>query len=82
MQPNVPEPNTALLSLVLMAGTFFLAFFLRKFKNSAFLPGRVRMEGGGTWGCPHIPRRVCGSLAETPQTHCRALCLRLLVVGT
>ncbi|KFO09404.1 Band 3 anion transport protein, partial [Balearica regulorum gibbericeps] len=35
-------PNTALLSLVLMAGTFFLAFFLRKFKNSAFLPGRVR----------------------------------------
>ncbi|KFQ34189.1 Band 3 anion transport protein, partial [Mesitornis unicolor] len=28
-------PNTALLSLVLMAGTFFLAFFLRKFKNSA-----------------------------------------------
>uniref|UniRef100_A0A672UPH1 Anion exchange protein n=1 Tax=Strigops habroptila TaxID=2489341 RepID=A0A672UPH1_STRHB len=35
-------PNTALLSLVLMAGTFFLAFFLRKFKNSAFLPGRAR----------------------------------------
>ncbi|XP_054657158.1 band 3 anion transport protein isoform X2 [Grus americana] len=41
-EPKVPEPNTALLSLVLMAGTFFLAFFLRKFKNSAFLPGRVR----------------------------------------
>ncbi|XP_068022513.1 band 3 anion transport protein isoform X3 [Melanerpes formicivorus] len=40
--PNVPEPNTALLSLVLMAGTFFLAFFLRKFKNSAFLPGKAR----------------------------------------
>ncbi|XP_025914984.1 band 3 anion transport protein isoform X1 [Apteryx rowi] len=36
------EPNTALLSLVLMAGTFFLALFLRKFKNSAFLPGKVR----------------------------------------
>ncbi|XP_078071673.1 anion exchange protein 2-like isoform X2 [Mustelus asterias] len=36
------EPNTALLSLVLMAGTFFIAFFLRKFKNSRFLPGRVR----------------------------------------
>uniref|UniRef100_A0A8V5GXV5 Anion exchange protein n=1 Tax=Melopsittacus undulatus TaxID=13146 RepID=A0A8V5GXV5_MELUD len=42
VQPDVPEPNTALLSLVLMAGTFFLAFFLRKFKNSSFLPGRVR----------------------------------------
>ncbi|NXJ81117.1 B3AT protein, partial [Trogon melanurus] len=42
VQPGVPEPNTALLSLVLMAGTFFLAFFLRKFKNSAFLPGKAR----------------------------------------
>ncbi|XP_009462893.1 PREDICTED: band 3 anion transport protein [Nipponia nippon] len=42
VKPTVPEPNTALLSFVLMAGTFFLAFFLRKFKNSAFLPGRAR----------------------------------------
>ncbi|NXB83180.1 B3AT protein, partial [Vidua chalybeata] len=41
-QPGVPEPNTALLSLVLMAGTFFLAYFLRVFKNSSFLPGKVR----------------------------------------
>ncbi|XP_027860598.1 anion exchange protein 2b isoform X1 [Xiphophorus couchianus] len=36
------EPNTALLSLVLMAGTFFIAFYLRKFKNSAFFPGSCR----------------------------------------
>ncbi|KAG7269564.1 hypothetical protein CRUP_029833 [Coryphaenoides rupestris] len=36
------EPNTALLSLVLMAGTFFIAYYLRKFKNSAFFPGRFR----------------------------------------
>ncbi|XP_014862700.1 PREDICTED: anion exchange protein 2 isoform X2 [Poecilia mexicana] len=36
------EPNTALLSLVLMAGTFFIAFYLRKFKNSAFFPGKCR----------------------------------------
>ncbi|XP_078397338.1 anion exchange protein 2-like [Cetorhinus maximus] len=36
------QPNTALLSLVLMSGTFFIAFFLRKFKNSRFLPGRIR----------------------------------------
>ncbi|XP_054137689.1 band 3 anion transport protein isoform X1 [Melozone crissalis] len=42
VQPGVPEPNTALLSLVLMAGTFFLAYFLRVFKNSSFLPGKVR----------------------------------------
>ncbi|XP_077480445.1 anion exchange protein 2b isoform X1 [Stigmatopora argus] len=44
--PDTPiptnEPNTALLSLVLMAGTFFIAFYLRKFKNSAFFPGRLR----------------------------------------
>lgn len=40
----VGEPNTALLSLVLMSGTFFIAFYLRKFKNSAFFPGRVRSE--------------------------------------
>ncbi|KAM9215174.1 band 3 anion transport protein isoform 2-T2 [Leptosomus discolor] len=40
--PNEPEPNTALLSLVLMAGTFFMAIFLRQFKNSSFLPGKAR----------------------------------------
>ncbi|TRY90259.1 hypothetical protein DNTS_005118 [Danionella cerebrum] len=38
----VGEPNTALLTLVLMSGTFFIAFYLRKFKNSAFFPGRLR----------------------------------------
>uniref|UniRef100_A0A4W5Q9E3 Anion exchange protein n=1 Tax=Hucho hucho TaxID=62062 RepID=A0A4W5Q9E3_9TELE len=36
------EPNTALLTLVLMSGTFFIAFYLRKFKNSAFFPGKLR----------------------------------------
>ncbi|KAG7525719.1 anion exchange protein 2-like [Solea senegalensis] len=38
----VGEPNTALLSLVLMSGTFFIAVYLRKFKNSCFFPGRLR----------------------------------------
>ncbi|XP_029381220.1 anion exchange protein 2a isoform X2 [Echeneis naucrates] len=38
----IGEPNTALLSLVLMAGTYFIAFYLRKFKNSSFFPGRLR----------------------------------------
>uniref|UniRef100_A0A8D0H8M6 Anion exchange protein n=2 Tax=Sphenodon punctatus TaxID=8508 RepID=A0A8D0H8M6_SPHPU len=42
VEPKIPQPNTALLSLVLMAGTFFIAFFLRKFKNSSFLPGKLR----------------------------------------
>uniref|UniRef100_A0A8D1EPB8 Anion exchange protein n=2 Tax=Sus scrofa TaxID=9823 RepID=A0A8D1EPB8_PIG len=36
------QPNTALLSLVLMAGTFFLAMLLRKFKNSSYFPGKLR----------------------------------------
>uniref|UniRef100_A0A8C9KRW6 Anion exchange protein n=1 Tax=Panthera tigris altaica TaxID=74533 RepID=A0A8C9KRW6_PANTA len=41
-KPQAPLPNTALLSLVLMAGTFFLAMILRKFKNSSYFPGRLR----------------------------------------
>nr|XP_020477259.1 anion exchange protein 3-like isoform X2 [Monopterus albus] len=40
--PIINQPNTALLSLVLMMGTFFVAFFLRKFRNSRFLGGKVR----------------------------------------
>ncbi|KAL4660185.1 anion exchange protein 3-like [Arapaima gigas] len=36
------QPNTALLSLVLMLGTFFVAFFLRKFRHSRFLGGKAR----------------------------------------
>ncbi|XP_064172525.1 band 3 anion exchange protein-like isoform X2 [Anguilla rostrata] len=35
-------PNTALLSMCLMFGCFFIAFFLRHFKNSRFLPGPIR----------------------------------------
>ncbi|KAJ8251233.1 hypothetical protein GJAV_G00218760 [Gymnothorax javanicus] len=35
-------PNTALLSMCLMLGCFFIAFFLRHFKNSRFLPGPIR----------------------------------------
>ncbi|XP_051894383.1 anion exchange protein 2-like isoform X2 [Pristis pectinata] len=37
-----PQPNTALLSLVLMFGTFFIAIFLRQLKTSQFLPGTIR----------------------------------------
>ncbi|KAK1902380.1 Anion exchange protein 3 [Dissostichus eleginoides] len=36
------QPNTALLSFVLMIGTFFVAFFLRKLRNSRFLGGKAR----------------------------------------
>ncbi|XP_044303072.1 band 3 anion transport protein isoform X2 [Varanus komodoensis] len=41
-EPLEAQPNTALLSLILMAGTFFIAFFLRKLKNSSFFPGKLR----------------------------------------
>ncbi|KAG9271641.1 anion exchange protein 3 isoform X1 [Astyanax mexicanus] len=40
--PILNQPNTALLSFVLMLGTFFVAFFLRKFRNSRFLGGKAR----------------------------------------
>ncbi|XP_077415242.1 solute carrier family 4 member 1a (Diego blood group) [Vanacampus margaritifer] len=43
---NVPiamaYPNTALLSLCLMLGCFFIAYFLRLFKNGTYLPGWLR----------------------------------------
>lgn len=42
-KPQAALPNTALLSLVLMAGTFFFAMVLRKFKNSSYFPGKVSM---------------------------------------
>ncbi|XP_061556736.1 solute carrier family 4 member 1a (Diego blood group) [Phycodurus eques] len=37
-----PYPNTALLSMCLMLGCFFIAYFLRLFKNSTYLPGWLR----------------------------------------
>lgn len=44
------QPNTALLSLILMLGTFLIAFFLRKFRNSRFLGGKVRGFQSGARG--------------------------------
>lgn len=35
-------PNTALLSMCLMFGCFFIAYFLRHFKNGHYLPGPIR----------------------------------------
>ncbi|XP_030591134.1 band 3 anion exchange protein-like [Archocentrus centrarchus] len=37
-----PYPNTALLSMCLMFGCFFIAYFLRQFKSGHFLPGPIR----------------------------------------
>uniref|UniRef100_A0A3B3ZIC3 Bicarbonate transporter-like transmembrane domain-containing protein n=1 Tax=Periophthalmus magnuspinnatus TaxID=409849 RepID=A0A3B3ZIC3_9GOBI len=40
------RPNTALLSLLLMLGTYLSAFYLRKLKNSALFPGQLRRTIG------------------------------------
>uniref|UniRef100_A0A673Y8D0 Anion exchange protein n=1 Tax=Salmo trutta TaxID=8032 RepID=A0A673Y8D0_SALTR len=40
--PILNQPNTALLSFILMLGTFFVAYFLRKLRNSRFLGGKAR----------------------------------------
>ncbi|XP_053370510.1 solute carrier family 4 member 1a (Diego blood group) [Clarias gariepinus] len=41
-QKHYPYYNTALLSMCLMFGCFFIAYFLRQFKNSIFFPGPLR----------------------------------------
>ncbi|XP_035660515.1 anion exchange protein 2-like isoform X3 [Branchiostoma floridae] len=43
------QPNTALMSTILCFGTFFIAYFLRKFKNSKFLSRGAR-RGLGDFG--------------------------------
>ena len=54
------QPNTALLSLILMLGTFLIAFFLRKFRNSRFLGGKVcSWQECGTPLVPTVTARHC-----------------------
>lgn len=45
------SPNTALLSMILMFGTFFIAYFLRLFRNSQFF-GRNARRALGDFGVP------------------------------
>eukprot|EP00094_Tigriopus_californicus_P004373 TCALIF_04214-PA protein Name:"Similar to SLC4A2 Anion exchange protein 2 (Cavia porcellus)" AED:0.09 eAED:0.09 QI:384/0.70/0.66/0.88/0.88/0.83/18/317/1415 len=45
------EPNTALLSAILMFGTFFIAYFLRVFRNGKYL-GRTIRRALGDFGVP------------------------------
>lgn len=51
VSPVVNRPNTALLSTILMLGTFFAAFFLREFRNSKYL-GRMARRAIGDFGVP------------------------------
>jgi len=46
-----PQPNTALLSAILMFGCFFIAYFLRLFRNSQYL-GRNARKAMGDFGVP------------------------------
>ncbi|CAG0879882.1 unnamed protein product [Darwinula stevensoni] len=45
------QPNTALMSTILMLGTFLVAYFLRHFRNSKFL-GRNARRALGDFGVP------------------------------
>uniref|UniRef100_A0A1B6DDV8 Anion exchange protein n=1 Tax=Clastoptera arizonana TaxID=38151 RepID=A0A1B6DDV8_9HEMI len=45
------EPNTALFCLILALGTFFIAYYLRQFRNSKFL-GRSARRALGDFGVP------------------------------
>lgn len=38
------QPNTALLCLILALGTFFIAYYLRQFRNSKFLGRSVSIS--------------------------------------
>nr|XP_054750105.1 anion exchange protein 3-like isoform X1 [Lytechinus pictus] len=44
-----PKPNTTLMSIILTFGTFFIAFFIRQFRNSRFL-GRTSRRAFGDIG--------------------------------
>jgi solute carrier family 4 anion exchanger 2 len=48
---KAPQPNTALMSMILMFGTFFIAYFLRIFRNSQYL-GRNARRALGDFGVP------------------------------
>ncbi|CAL8069832.1 unnamed protein product [Orchesella dallaii] len=45
------QPNTALLSTILMLGTFFISYFLKEFRNSVFLGEKAR-RALGDFGVP------------------------------
>lgn len=47
----LPQPNTALLSLILMIGTFIIAYKLKHFRNSKYL-GRSVRRALGDFGVP------------------------------
>ena len=51
LKKETPQPNTALMSMILMFGTFFIAYFLRLFRNSQYL-GRNARRAMADFGVP------------------------------
>ncbi|KAK7576242.1 hypothetical protein V9T40_012528 [Parthenolecanium corni] len=60
------QPNSALFCMILSLGTFFLAYYLRHFRNSKFL-GRSVRRALGDFGVP-IAIVVMGLLAAVPSS--------------
>ena len=50
------QPNTALLSVILTLGTFFIAYFLKQFRNSKFLGRSVSCSSLNPGNLSGIPR--------------------------
>ncbi|XP_022102760.1 band 3 anion transport protein-like isoform X2 [Acanthaster planci] len=66
-------PNTALLSMILTLGTFFLAYFLRILRNSRFL-GRGARKTIGDFGIPiAIVIMVMADVLISPTTYTQKL---------
>ncbi|KAF0313251.1 Anion exchange protein 2 [Amphibalanus amphitrite] len=66
------QPNTALLSLLLMFGTFAIANYLRHFRNSKFLGRRVRRMLGD-FGVPIAILLMVGVDLLVPQVYTQHL---------
>lgn len=68
------QPNTALLTMILMIGTFFIAYFLRQFRNSHYLGRTVRTLENGLHGKRILPVLVCPLMVLGSKSSWRFRC--------
>ncbi|KAJ9594411.1 hypothetical protein L9F63_014169, partial [Diploptera punctata] len=66
------QPNTALFCLILALGTFFIAYYLRQFRNSKFL-GRSARRALGDFGVPIAIISMVTMDYLVPQTYTEKL---------
>nr|XP_018917358.1 PREDICTED: band 3 anion exchange protein isoform X1 [Bemisia tabaci]XP_018917359.1 PREDICTED: band 3 anion exchange protein isoform X1 [Bemisia tabaci]XP_018917360.1 PREDICTED: band 3 anion exchange protein isoform X1 [Bemisia tabaci] len=72
-EPKVTnQPNTALFCLILALGTFFIAYYLRHFRNSKFL-GRSARRALGDFGVPIAIVTMVALDYFNPQTYTEKL---------